>query len=174
MAGIGEASAIIGVLQVGFSLAVTLQGYVGDYKDAREDIIGLATDIEATLIQVERLTELLKTNKQAKILDDNGVKLAEICRDDSNRIVEKLVKLLTKTGVKDQNIKTTDIKIFSRASWLLLKPRVQVAKRELDSIRIQILLALDCIKARAAPTPAERDAANERIPGLARSRQLAR
>jgi hypothetical protein len=174
MAGIGEASAIIGVLQVGFSLAVTLQGYVGDYKDAREDIISLATDIEATLTQIERLTELLKTNKQAKILDDNGVKLAEICRDDSNRIVEKLVKLLTKTGVKDQNIKPTDIKIFSRASWLLLKPRVQVAKRELDSIRIHILLALNCINARAGSTPAERDAANERIPGLARSRQLAR
>jgi hypothetical protein len=53
MAAIGEASAVIGVVQIGFSLARTLNTYIGDYKDSRDSIIGLAAELDATIIQVK-------------------------------------------------------------------------------------------------------------------------
>lgn len=49
MAGIGEASAIIGVIQVGFSFATALNTYVSDVSEAGDDISSLISDIEATL-----------------------------------------------------------------------------------------------------------------------------
>jgi len=179
MAGIGEASAIIGVLQAGFSLATTLHGYVGDYKDARDDIISLATDIEATLYQVQALNDLVKSNKAAKSLDDNGLKQADNCVTESDKLVKKIIKLLAKAGVPEspsQVIKPEDINVsrFTRAYWpLWYKPSVEVVKRQLDSLRLKILLARSCIEARSGSTAAVRSEASSRIVGLAKSKQLA-
>src|ERR1700712_4740926 len=93
MAGIGEASAIIGVVQVGFSLARTLNTYIGDFKDSRESIIGLAAELDATIIQVKELNSLVISSKAAS---DGSKKLAEKCVKDSDRLIKKLVELLTK------------------------------------------------------------------------------
>ena len=152
MAGIGEASAIIGTIQVGFSLAKTLNSYVGAYKDATDDIVGLATQIDATLIQVEQLNKLCATSKTAKSLDDNVAKLAETCNSDSERTLKKLIHILAKAGVPNDlscAVRPQDIdpSRFSRALWPLWKPQVEVVKRELDSIRLEILLARSCIEA---------------------------
>lgn len=179
MAAIGEISAIVGVLQAGFSLATTLHGYVGDYKDARDDIISLATEIEATLNQVQALNDLVKTNKAAKSLDDSGLKQADNCVTESDKLVKKIIKLLTKAGVPEsptQVVKPEDINVsrFTRAYWpIWYKPSVEVIKRQLDSLRIKILLARSCIEARSGPTAAARSEASSRIVGLARSKQLA-
>lgn len=179
MAAIGEISAIVGVLQAGFSLATTLHSYVGDYKDARDDIISLAAEIEATLNQVQALDDLVKTNKAAKSLDNSGSKQADACVTESDKLVKKIIKLLAKAGVAESPnrvVKLEDINVsrFTRAYWpIWYKPSVEVIKRQLDSLRIKILLARSCIEARSGSTAAVRNEASSRIVGLARSKQLA-
>ena len=124
IAGIGEASAIIGVLQVGLSLAKTLHGYIGDYEDARNDVVSLATQIEATLNQVKALNDLVTINKATKLLDDSGQQQADSCVTEADKIVKKIIKLLTEAGVPEtpeQVIKPEDIDVcrFTRAYWPL-------------------------------------------------------
>jgi len=179
MAGIGEASAILGTVQVGLSLARTLYACISDYRSAREEISSLATDVEVTLTQVQELDRLVSDNDTTKLLNERGLKLAETCAKDSKLMVEKLLKLLTKTGVperRSQAIRLDDIDVsrFGRAGWVFLKPQVIVAKRELDSIRLSMLFARSCIEAQSASNSADRDAAVSRIAGLERSRWLAR
>jgi hypothetical protein len=177
MAGIGEASAIIGVVQVGFSLARTLNTYIGDYKDSRDSIIGLAAELDATIIQVKELNTLVISSKAAS---DGSKKLAEKCVKDSDRLIKKLVELLTKAHQPEDlntiiNIKPEDINVskLTRAYWPLIKPQVDVVKSELHVMKTDILIARSCIQSQAGLTPAERSAGGDSIVALAKSRRLA-
>jgi hypothetical protein len=177
MAGIGEASAIIGVVQVGFSLARTLNTYIGDFKDSRESIIGLAAELDATIIQVKELNSLVISSKAAS---DGSKKLAEKCVKDSDRLIKKLVELLTKAHQPEDlnaiiNIKPEDINVskLTRAYWPLIKPQVDVVKSELHVMKTDILIARSCIQSQAGLTPAERSAGGDSIVALAKSRRLA-
>lgn len=146
--GIGEASALVTFLQVGFSLATSLTTYIGDVQEAPDEISALATEIDATLRQVEELDSLLELNKQTKAWNQNGVILAQKCRTDSERVITKLVKLLRKSGsvaptqgtIGRQDI---DISRFKSLQWPRFKPRLEVVKSELERSRINILLARD-------------------------------
>lgn len=181
MAGIGEASAVIGVVQVGFSLARTLNTYIGDYKDSRDSIISLAAELDATIIQVKELNALVADNKASNSLGEGSKKLAEKCVKDSERLIKRLVELLTKARLPEDpdaivNIKPGDIIVgkLTRAYWPLIKPQVDVVKSELHVMKTDILLARSCIQSQSGSTPAVRAADGENIVALAKSRQLAR
>lgn len=178
MAGVGEASAVLGTIQVGFSLARSLYACVSEFRSAREDISRLATDVEVTLVQAQELEQLISNNDATKILNEHGLTIAKQCSVDSSNIVQKLLKLLTKAGVSEvrtQTVKPEDIDVskFRRAAWLLFKPDVLVVKRELDSVKLQMLVARSCIEYQSAPSAAARDAAFHRIAGLEKSREVA-
>lgn len=179
MAGVGEASAVLSTIQIGFSLAKTLYACVGDYRSAREEIISLATDVEATLTQAQELDQLVASNESHRLLNERGLRLAEKCNNDFRAMVQKLLKLLTKAGVPERQMQAIslndiDVSKFRRAAWVVYKPEVTVAKRELDRIRITMLIARSCVEAQSASNSADRDAAVSRIAGLERSRMLAR
>lgn len=181
MAGIGEVSAVIGVVQVGFSLARTLNTYIGDYKDSRDSIISLAAELDATIIQVKELNSLVANNKAANSLGDGSKKLAEKCVKDSERLIKRLVELLTKAKLPEDpdaivSIKPGDIIVgkLTRAYWPLIKPQVDVVKSELHVMKTDILLARSCIQSQSGNTPAGRAADGDSIVALAKSRQLAR
>lgn len=147
-AGIGEASAIAAFIHIGFSLATTLTTYIADVKDAPDEISSLATEIDATLRQVQELDNLLKDNDKTKGWNQNGVVLAQKCRTDAEKSIEKIVKLLKKTGTEIPENgtierKDIDISLFRRVGWLRFKPQVTVVKQELERTRIDILLARD-------------------------------
>jgi hypothetical protein len=178
MAAIGEASAVIGVVQIGFSLARTLNTYIGDYKDSRDSIIGLAAELDATIIQVKELNALVVSSKAAS---DGSKKLAEKCVKDSDRLIKKLVHLLTKAHQPEDwstivNLKPEDINVsrLTRAYWPLIKPQVDVVKSELHVMKTDILIARSCIQAQSGLTSAERSAGGDSIVALAKSRRLAK
>ena len=178
MAGIGEATAIAASIEIGLSLAKTLVAVVSDYKSAREDISSVATEVDATLNQAAELDALVKNNDHTRRLNDRGLRLAEKCKVDSTRIVEKLIRLLTKAGVPGDHPSTIgpdDIEVskFGRAAWIFLKPQIVVIQRELNSVRIQILLLHTFIDAQTASSERDRATALKLIPGLERSRQRA-
>ena len=178
MSFIGEASAVIGVVQAGFSLARTLNTYVGDYKDSRDSIISLAAELDATIIQVKELNSLVTSSKAAS---DGSKKLAEKCIKDSDRLVKKLVEILTKARLPDDpdaivNISPGDIvpTRLTKAYWPFVRPQVDVVKSELHVMRTDILIARSCIQSQSGSTAADRTAGEESIVALARSRVLAR
>jgi hypothetical protein len=178
MAAVGEASAIIGVVQVGFSLARTLTTYIGDYKDSRDSIIGLAAELDATIIQVKELNSLVISSKAAS---DGSRKLAEKCVKDSDRLIKKLIELLTKARLPEDpdaiiSINPGDIILsrLTKAYWPFVKPQVDVVKSELHVMKTDILIARSCIQSQSGSTAADRAAGEEGIAALARSRLLAR
>ena len=148
MAGIGEASAVIGVVQVGFSLARTLSTYIGDYKDSRDSIISLAVQLETTILHVRELNTLVRSNEAAGSVSEDSRKVAENAVTSSKRLIEKLVKLLTKADLPNDpdailNIKPGDIDVrtLTKFYWPLVKPQVDVVNLELQSMKTEILLA---------------------------------
>jgi hypothetical protein len=178
MSGIGEASAVIGVVQVGFSLARTLNTYIGDYKDSRDSIISLASELDATIIQVKELNSLVRNSKTAS---EGSKKLAEKCIKDSDRLVKRLVELLTKARLPEDpeaiiSISPGDIipSRLTKAYWPFVKPQVDVVKSELQVMKTDILIARSCIQSQSATTAADRTAGEESIVALARSRVIAR
>lgn len=178
MSGIGEASAVIGVVQVGFSLARTLNSYIGDYRDSRDSIVSLASELDATIIQVKELNALVRNSKTAS---EGSKKLAEKCIKDSDRLVKRLVELLTKARLPDHpeaiiRITPGDIipSRLTKAYWPFVKPQVDVVKSELQVMKTDILIARSCIQSQSGTTAADRTAGEESIVALARSRVIAR
>jgi len=178
MSGIGEASAVIGVVQVGFSLARTFNTYIGDYKDSRDSIISLASELDATIIQVKELNSLVGNSKTAS---EGSKKLAEKCIKDSDRLVKRLVELLTKARLPEDpeaiiSISPGDIipSRLTKAYWPFVKPQVDVVKSELQVMKTDILIARSCIQSQSGATAADRTAGEESIVALARSRVIAR
>lgn len=67
MMGIGEASAIVGILHAGFSLATALNTYISDVFDAGDDISSLVSDIEAIFGQFRDLGNLIERDEGSKV-----------------------------------------------------------------------------------------------------------
>jgi len=97
MAGIGEASATLSVVLVGLSLVITLNTYLSDLSDARDDISSLVSDIEATLGQLRDLGKLIEKNESTKAWSEDGLRDAQKCVTDCEKIITKLRNLLKKS-----------------------------------------------------------------------------
>lgn len=145
MAGIGEASAIISVVQVGFSLATALNSYIADVAYARDDISSLASDIEATFGQLRDLEKLIQKNETTKAWSEDGLRNAEKCVTDCGRIITKLRELLKKSTAsltsKEVNRDEIDVTKLERARWPFIKPKLEFRQRELQSIKQDIMIA---------------------------------
>lgn len=181
MEAVGGASAVLAVLQVGFSLARTLSTYIGDYKDARESIISLAGELDTTITQINELNALVENTESAAQLNENSRKLAKQCVDDSDRLIKRLVHLLTKAQLPEDPgqiviIKPEDISVdrLTKVYWPWVKPQVDVVKSELFVMKQNILLARSCLQSRTGDTPALKSAGEAGIVAHAKSLHLAR
>jgi hypothetical protein len=148
-AGIGEASAIIAVVEIGLSLANALNTYVASVAAAPDDISNLSSEIDATLSHLRGLESLIQKNKETRAWDDDGLELAKRCIADCERIVNKLRSLLRKANWKDKegvdkkvvDRSEIDLSKFERALWPRLKPELQICKDELQGVKLNIILA---------------------------------
>jgi hypothetical protein len=180
MEAVGGASAVLAVAQVGFTLARALSTYIGDYKDARESIINLAGELDTTITQINELNALVANKETSLLLSEDSRKLAEQCVNHSNRLVKKLVHLLTKAQLPEDPskiiIQPEDISVnrLTRAYWPWIKPQVDVVKSELFVMKQNILLARSCIESRKGDTPALKSAGEASIVAHAKSLHLAR
>lgn len=149
MAGIGEASAVIGVAQVGLSLASALNTYISDVSNARDDILSLIGDIEATSRQLADLQQLITRNETTKAWNENGLRNAQKCVTDCEKTIAKLRKLLRKSSISNSdsepvgevNRDDIDITKFQQAMWPWYKPQLEVHRRELQGAKQDILIA---------------------------------
>lgn len=154
---VGSASAVISVVQVGFSLAKSIREVLKDYKDATEDLVSLAETIESTMVLVAELETLVRDKDQSKSFSAGGLKTIRKCCRDAGTVVEDLVQLLTKTGAAKNaaviiEAKDLEISRFVRVNWLSRKSQVKDRQEDLQRIRIEATLALVCKIATEAQT----------------------
>lgn len=171
MEAIGGVSAVTAVLEFGFSLATAIHAYVGDYKDAPEDIISLAKDIDAVTYEIQAIRSLVEHDQAARDLDQANSRIAEKCVGDLKSALARLSELLSEAGIstdspKDIVLTTLEISRRMKAQWPFIKTRVEEVQQKLDRTRIQILLARTCIEYRVSPAVEKREQAKARIPGL--------
>lgn len=151
--GIGEVSAILGVVELGFSLASALNTYVGDVSAAREDVASLCSEIEATVSHLKGLESLMVKNDETQAWDADGLLLAKRAVSDCDQIIKKLRKLVRKANWSDSaededdeankpfDGKDIDLSLFQKALWPRLKPDLEVCKGRLQMIKLDIILA---------------------------------
>ena len=155
---LGGVSAAFGLAQTGFSLAKAIRETAKDYKDARDDIVGLARVIESTLSRVAEVEGLIKDNDKTKVFSDNGLITIKNSFLDLERIVRDLIALLTTAGVPRDTYRTIrpeDVAVtrFQKVGWVGLKSEVKDKKDELSNIQIDLTLAIICAQARSAVSP---------------------
>jgi len=149
MAGVGEASAIVGIVGLGFSIAAALNTYVSGVSAARDDVTSLSSEIEATLAHLRGLESLIRKNEDTKAWDRDGLELANRAIEDCEKIIKKLRRLVQKASWKDKDdedlegfVKSEiDLSKFQRVLWPRLKPDLDLCKGELQRIKLNILLA---------------------------------
>jgi hypothetical protein len=178
MAGVEEASAIIAIVHLGFSLAIALNTYVSEVREARNDILGLSSDIDSTFAQLRDLGKLIEQNETTKIWSEDGVKLAQKCVTDCQKVTAKLRKLLKKStaSVTSDEVERDEIDVskLEKALWPTYKPKLEVQKQELRSIKQDILIAYASYNAKAGATELDRKRAINDLPRLQRTRALVR
>ncbi|KAH8432813.1 uncharacterized protein LDX57_010442 [Aspergillus melleus] len=188
------ASAAIAFVQLGLSIATTLNTYIADVRHGRADVANLANEIEATVLHAQELDKLIQEDELTARWSRQGRYLAEKCLTDCNDVITRLSDLLRRSGgttpgmpvlngadeAKSNDTKSlisrTDIDMsnFNRLYWPLLKPQLQCLKQELQKLKLDILLAVNTYRVNATQKAEERKAIAERIVALWKSRTIAR
>ncbi|KAK1148131.1 hypothetical protein N8T08_010770 [Aspergillus melleus] len=188
------ASAAIAFVQLGLSIATTLNTYIADVRHGRADVANLANEIEATVLHAQELDKLIQEDELTARWSQQGRYLAKKCLTDCHDVIKRLSDLLRRSGgttpgmpvlngANDAEsndtkslISRTDIDMsnFNRLYWPLLKPQLQCLKQELQKIKLDILLAVNTYRVNATQKAEERKAIAERIVALWKSRTIAR
>jgi hypothetical protein len=148
MAGVGEASAVITVAQLGISLSNTLVAYIGEVRDAPGRIQRVGNELLTTSKRVKDIGDLvaqnpLAQNPQTKFFSHEGIKSAKRCSDECNQVIGEVRQLLQKGGwmpksqVERDEI---DISLFSSLRWPFIKTKLDVPLAELQRIKIDLSL----------------------------------
>ncbi|KZF25832.1 hypothetical protein L228DRAFT_281036 [Xylona heveae TC161] len=144
MAGIGEASSIIAVIDLGLKFGKTLQWYVSTAKGAKEEVLLLISDISSTFGHLHQLNELIEKNKKTHCWGDVGVQDARKCVRSCQKIIEKFQKLLKRSSVpvRPENFTQEDIDLskFGHLSWPLYARKFEKYRQELSMVKLDVLL----------------------------------
>lgn len=144
MAGIGEASAILAVAQLGISLSNTLIAYIADVKDAPNRIQRIGNEILTTSERLKEIGELIKKNEDTKIFSAGGINSAIRCSDECEKIIEEVKTIIQKNKwqPKSKEFKKDeiDISLFSTLRWPFVKIKLEVPRAELQRIKIDLSL----------------------------------
>ncbi|OCT54558.1 hypothetical protein CLCR_00767 [Cladophialophora carrionii] len=172
----GEIATIVGLVQTGFSLAKAITAYISDVGSAKDDILTLLSDIDATCRSLRDLADIIKRNETRRVWSEDGLENAKKCVRDSQRVITKMRKLLTKATASGAAPEVTkediDVTKFERSKWPLLKPELEVRRQELQIIKQDIILCYTTYQAKAADTPDDRQRAADDLPRLERMRKL--
>lgn len=170
MAGIGEASAILGVAQLGLQLAQTLVTVIGDYRDAAININRLRDEVHLTSICLQQLGDLAKQNS---LLPGRGVlettNLRERCRAviwEIRTVIKKGDDPLHPDEISKEEI---DVSYFTAWKWALwTKKHLDGPRAELDRLKDSLTLTFVTHMA-ILGSRQEQDRYKQQIPGIKRN-----
>jgi hypothetical protein len=140
MAGIGEASAILAVTQLGFTFASKLTDFLGDYKEAGDLIKSLSDEVEATSSSLQNLGELAKSNglKNPRGVSD-ALKLTNRCE----KTITKIRTILRLENVPLDSVPTSQPTELTRLDRLRLaasKAKLEIPRAELGRLKSEMTL----------------------------------
>lgn len=144
MSGVGEASAILTVAQLGISLSNTLIAYIGDVQDAPFRIQRIGNEILTTSERLKDIGELVDKNRQTHIFSQEGIHSAVRCSEECHKIIEDVTVILRKSGWQQNSTPfdkdAIDLSLFSSLRWPFLKTKLEVPLAELRRIKIDLSL----------------------------------
>lgn len=150
MAGIGEASAILSVAQIGISLSKTLIKYIEEVKDAPSHIKSIGNEILTTSERLKDIGELVDQNSQTKAFSEEGISSAVRSSTECRQIIKELKNVLLKSGwqdyPKDSDKDELDTSLFSNLRWPFAKIKLEVPRAELQRIKLDLLLLFAAVK----------------------------
>ena len=152
-AGIGEASAILSVAQIGISLSKTLITYIGEVKDAPSHIQRIGNEILTTSERLEEIGELVNQNPHTKVLSEGGINSAVRCSSECREIIRYVKSVLCKGSWKTysrDSDKDVDPSLFSTFRWPFAKIKLEVPRAELHRIKLDLLLLVSAAMASKA------------------------
>ncbi|RMZ89561.1 hypothetical protein DV736_g3203, partial [Chaetothyriales sp. CBS 134916] len=171
MAGIGEASAILGVAQLGLQLAQTLVTVIGDYRDAAVNINRLRDEVNLASICLQQLGELAK---QGRLIAGRGVLEATNLRERCRAVIWQIRTVIRKgdNPLHPEEITKEDIDVTYFTAWkwaLWTKKHLEEPRAELDRLKDSMTLTFVTHMAILATSEAERRRYEAQIPGYWRS-----
>ena len=150
MAGIGEASAIIAVSQLGISLSTALIGYVGEVKDAGPHIQRVADEISSTCDRLKELGDLVEQNPTTCLFSQEGLRKSERLASSCQSVIDEIRQALKKADVevnsKSFSSDELDISRFSKLYWPFIRNKLELPRTELSRLKIDLLLLYDSVK----------------------------
>ena len=171
MAGIGEASAILGVAQIGLQLAQTLVTVIGDYRDAATNINRLRDEIHLTSISLQQLGDLAQGNR---LIPGRGVLEATNLRERCRGVIWEIRTVIKKgdNPLHPQEITKDDIDVSYFTAWkwaLWTKKHLEDPRQELDRLKDSMTLTFVTHMAILANSEYERKIYTGQIPGIKRN-----
>lgn len=170
MAGIGEASAILGVAQLGLQLAQTLVTVIGDYRDAATNINRLRDEIHLTSISLQQLGDLAKQNS---LLPGRGVLEATNLRERCRAVIWEIRTVIKKGDdplhPNEISKREIDVGYFTAWKWALwTKKHLDGPRLELDRLKDSLTLTFVTHMA-IVGSRRDRDLYKQQIPGIKRN-----
>ena len=143
-AGIGEASAILSIAQIGISLSKTLITYIEEVKDAPSHIERIGNEILTTSERLKDIGELVEQNPRTKVFSKEGINSAIRCSSECQKIIRDVKSVLCKGGWKahsrDSDNDEVDPSLFSTFRWPFAKIKLEVPRAELHRIKLDLSL----------------------------------
>ena len=140
MSGIGEASAIIAVAQLGINLSRNLIAYVGEVKDAQIRIRSIGNDIANTSSALNQIGDLVEQNPRTNQFNQEGVSSAERCSKECSVIIKAVRNELDKIGWQDGS--STNTSFLTSLYWPFVRGRLELPRAELQRIKADLTLLL--------------------------------
>lgn len=171
LAGIGDASAIIAVADLGLRLAQTLVTIIGDFRDAAININRLRDEIHLTSICLQQLGDLAKQNK---LIAGRGVLEATNLRERTRAVIWEIRTVIKKGDdpLQPEDISGDEIDVTYFAAWkwaLWTKKHLEGPRQELDRLKDSITLSFVSHMALTASNDRERIIYVAQIPGIRRN-----
>lgn len=167
MEAVGATASIVGIIDFGLKLGVTLQTYVEAVKEAEERLGEIAVQVSSTAAALKELHDLINSDTGANtttsgsstttktgIFNDGGLKsvqnLAIQCKKIYTTIVI-LVKGAESTADQNRNdtvpkdmtaLSATGLSLGKRLRWPWLEPRIKRCETRLQCLKLDLLLHL--------------------------------
>jgi hypothetical protein len=153
MAGIGEATAIIAVAQIGIQASKTIFEFVGEVKEAPKEIRRIGRDICTTSERLEEIGRLIDNNHTSRFFNQGGIASAVRCSNDCKEIITQVNGVLAKGGwIADAAAlekKDFDISLLDALRWPFLRTKLASPQADLEKVKASLSLLFNSVMATA-------------------------
>jgi polyhydroxyalkanoate synthesis regulator phasin len=141
---LGAGSGVLGVAEVGFSLASTLYKYASSVKGAEKELKAIAKDVELTSKVLKQAHEQLQKDRDGKLCTNEAIDVTsdvlEGCRDAFQEVDNEL-----KRSIKTEAGGKSTLSLTSRLKFPLKSNKMELLRANLEKLKTTLLLMLSVL-----------------------------